>query len=357
MQRSWSTLGSCLSLSVAGMVALPAWAHDTWVMTHEQEAAAHARPAPEIFTTLGPANIAISLIAILGMAGWVLVGRTDLPDRVIARLGLPRIDFEAWRPWVPVALRLGLAAMFVTAAFGLHPRLGYEVAESPVLFASDLEFRHLPGDWTVLIWAQVALALVFLLGLWVRAAALVLAGLVLHGFLLFGIDMLAYAGVLLGTAYYLLVQGGGRLELLPDPGAIRARFESVPRGRAQWVLRVLTGLTFLYLGVLFKFLHPTYLLAGVDHYDLPLFGFPPEVFVFIVATVETVVGLLITVGVMVRPLSFVLVFAFAFFAVAMNEGILGHSFLYGVVFALFVNGSGSWSGRSSRPHPQAAAPG
>ena len=332
-----------MTLATAGS----ALAHDTWVITHEQEALAHAIPPPAIFTTLGIANVAIALIALIGVVGWIGIGRTDIPDRIAARLNLPRVDAARLEPWVPVALRLGLAAMFVTAAFGLHPRLGYAVGESPVLFASDLEFRHLPGDWTWLVWVQVALGVAFLLGVWTRVASILLAVLVLLGCWLFTVDMLAYAGVLIGTAYYLLVKGGGRFELLADPDSLVRRVASVPPGRPQAVLRILTGLSFLYLGILYKFLHPTYLLAGVEFYGLPLFGFPAEVFVFIVATVEVVVGILITAGVMVRPLSFVLVFAFAFFSISMNEGVLGHSFLYGIVFALFASGAGRWSGNAA----------
>ena len=342
------------SLRIAGLLALlalaaagPALAHDTWVITHDQEEIAHAKPLPEIFTSLGFANVSISLLALAGVIAWIVIGRTDIPDRVVDRLGLPRVDTARLEPWVPTALRLGLAAMFVTAAFALHPRLGYAIGESPVLFASDLEFRHVPGNWDWLIWVQVGLGAAFLLGIWTRVASLLLVLLVLIGFWLFGIDMLAYAGVLIGTAYYLFARGGGRLALLGDPEAITRLTEATPPGRPQAVLRILTGLSFLYLGILYKFLHPTYLLAGVEFYDLPLFGFPPEVFVFIVATVEVVVGILITAGVMVRPLSVVLVFAFAFFSVSMNEGVLGHSFLYGIVFALFVSGAGRWSERET----------
>jgi uncharacterized membrane protein YphA (DoxX/SURF4 family) len=348
-------LTAALLAMVAVAVVSPALAHDTWVITHDQESIAHAKPAPEIFTTLGVANVAISLLALLGVVGWIVIGRTTIPDRIAQRLGLPEIDTARLEPWVPTALRLGLAAMFVTAAFALHPRLGYQIGESPVLFASDLEFQHVPGDWTWLIWLQVGLGAAFLLGAWTRAASVLLVLLVLVGFWLFGVDMLAYAGVLVGTAYYLFFKGGGRFALLGDPDALTRLTATVPAGRPQAVLRILTGLSFLYLGILYKFLHPTYLLAGVEFYDLPLFGFPAEVFVFIVATVEVVVGVLITAGVMVRPLSLVLVFAFAFFSVSMNEGILGHSFLYGIVFALFVSGAGRWSARDGAGRGSLAA--
>lgn len=203
---------SRIAWTVALMVlatAGSALAHDTWVITHDQEDTAHAMSPPEIFTSLGIANVTISLIALIGVVGWIGIGRTDIPDRVAARLNLPRVDAARLEPWVPLALRLGLAAMFVTAAFGLHPRLGHAIGESPVLFASDLEFRHLPGDWTWLVWGQVALGAAFLLGVWTRVASILLAALVLLGCWLFTVDMLAYAGVLIGTAYYLLVKGGG----------------------------------------------------------------------------------------------------------------------------------------------------
>jgi uncharacterized membrane protein YphA (DoxX/SURF4 family) len=252
-----------LAIVAVAVVVSPALAHDTWVITHDQESIAHAKPAPEIFTTLGVANVAISLLALLGVVSWIVIGRTTIPDRIAQRLGLPEIDTARLEPWVPTALRLGLATMFVTAAFALHPRLGYEIGDSPVLFASDLEFQHVPGDWTWLIWLQVGLGAAFLLGAWTRATSVLLVLLVLVGFWLFGVDMLAYAGVLLGTAYYLFVKGGGRFALLGAPDALTHLTATVPAGRPQAVLRILTGLSFLYLGIVYKFLHPTYLLAGV----------------------------------------------------------------------------------------------
>ena len=333
----------------------PSLAHDTWVITHEQESIALAKPPPAIFTTLGVENVVISLLALLGVVGWIMIGHTSLPNQIMQRLGLPEIDTAKLEPWVPVALRLGLAAMLITAAFGLHPRLGHPIGDTPVLFVSDLELRLLPGDWSWLILLQVGLGITFFLGVWTRAASVFLVLLIFVGFWLFRIDMLAYAGVLAGTAYYLFVRGGGRFTLLSDPEVLSRWTATVPAGRPQAVLRILTGLSFLYLGILYKFLHPTYLIAGVEFYDLLLFGFPAEVFVFIVATVEVVVGILITAGVMVRPLSFVLVFAFAFFSISMNESFLGHSFLYGVVFALFVSGAGQFSARGKTAQDALAA--
>ena len=127
---------------IAVAVVSPALAHDTWVITHDQESIAHAKPAPEIFTTLGVANVAISLLALLGVVGWIVIGRTTIPDRIAQRLGLPEIDTARLEPWVPTALRLGLATMFVTAAFALHPRLVYEIGDSPVLFASEVNCQQ-----------------------------------------------------------------------------------------------------------------------------------------------------------------------------------------------------------------------
>lgn len=339
----WTTVWAALAI-FAGIQ--PALAHDTWVLTHDQESAAEGTPPPEIFTTVGFENVTISLLAIAFVVVWIWIGRTEWPDRICRRLGLPEIRFAPYQGYAALALRLGLAAMLITAAFGLHPRLGYALYESPVLFASDLEFRHLEGDWSWLIWWQVMLGLAFAAGLYVRVVSALFAVTVLFGFYLFSWPMLAYGGVLLATAVYLIVRGGGRFQIplpaVPSTAQFRAWLEAVPVERPQVILRVLTGLTFLYLGILFKFLHPAFLMEGIRHYDLPLFGFEAQTFVFIVATVETVVGVLITVGVRIRLLCVALVFALAFFTVAMDEGILGHSFLYGIVVAFFINGAGRW---------------
>ena len=329
---------------VIGLLGTPdvVFAHDTWVLTHEQVAEAELQPAPTIFTTVTVVNSAITLIAALFVLGWVVIGRTG------AREMFPDLQLRlaSHGNLAALALRLGLAVMLITAAFGLHPRVGMDYFVAPVLFAADLELQHLEGDWNWLVWFQVVLAIGFAFGIYVRATAVVFLGTLLFGFYLFPLDMWSYVGVLGGTGIYLLMRGGGGYQVpLPTLGGAKPVIqwlEDQPAERAQLILRLLTGLNFLYLGVVFKFLHPTFMLAGIDIYGLPTFGFEPETFVFIIATVETVVGVLIIAGSLIRPMTVVLVLALTFFTITMNEGILGHSFLYSVVVVFLLSGAGRW---------------
>ena len=199
-----------------------ALAHDTWVLTHEQEAAAELQPTPAIFTSLTPVNIAIALIAGIFVLGWVIVGRTGaremFPDLQI-RLA-SQADFAA------VAIRLGLAIMLLTAAFGWHPRVGMDYFTGPVLFAADLELLHLKGDWLWLVWLQVVLAIPLAFGIYVRGTALAFLATLLFGFYLFPFELWSYAGVLGGAGIYLLMRGGGVYQIplpaLPETRSIVA---------------------------------------------------------------------------------------------------------------------------------------
>lgn len=75
-------LPALVAVAVVSAAAVsPALAHDTWVITHDQESIAHAKPAPAIFTTLSVANVAISLLALLGVVGWIVIGRTTIRTR------------------------------------------------------------------------------------------------------------------------------------------------------------------------------------------------------------------------------------------------------------------------------------
>lgn len=317
-------------------------AHERWILTPEQIDFWNARPKPDLFTHISSGNVTMITLFLVFVVGWVWLGFTGakelFPD-LQARL-------SSYGDHVPRILRFCLAWMLLSSAFGAEPRFGVEPFTSPTLFAPDLELRALGPEWGWLRWAEVFLGLAFLFGVYVRFFAGALILLALLGARLFGVSILAYAGALIGVCIFLMMQGPGRSFIpLPTPAVllgVRSWLAAQPRQRAQAIMRVLTGLTVLYLGVAFKVLHPNLLLGIVETYKLPVLSSAPEHFTLLMTLIEVAAGLLILAGVLLRPLSIVLLAAFLFFAALLPESYTSHILFYGVMLSFLFNAAGHW---------------
>lgn len=348
--RSLARLGLATSLLL--LFPLIAHTHERWVLTPEQITQLNALPKPGLYTELSFTNVAMIGMFLLFILGWIRLGFTGarelFPD-LQARLA-------SYGDHVPRILRVCLAWMMISSAFGLEPRTGVEIFSSPTLFAPDLELRLLGPDWGWLRWFEVLLGLAILFGIYVRGCAVLLMLLGLLGGWLFGLGFLAYGGAILGSSIYLLLQGPGRHYLpLPTPASlvgIQAWLAAQPRCRAQAIMRILTGLTMLYLGVTFKIMQPNLAVGIITLYQVPLLSSAPEGFSLFMALVEVSAGLLMIAGILLRPLSLFLLTAFAFFASLLPETLTEHILFYGVMLSCLINSAGHW--RKPEPHDRAA---
>lgn len=343
-----SRLLSLLLLFFPGLGA----AHERWVLTPEQIAQWNELPKPLLYSELSFVNVTLILLFLTFIGGWIRLGFTGarelFPD-LQARLA-------SYGEHVPRILRVCLAWMLLSSAFGAEPRIGVEAFTSPTLFAPDLELSALNAQWAWLRWLEALLGLAVLFGVYVRfcAVLLILLGLLAAG--LFGANFLAYGGALLGASIYLLLQGPGRhYPPLPTPvflQGIQAWLAAQPRPRAQAIMRVLAGTTLLYLGVFFKIMQPNLALAIISIYQVPILSTAPEAFSLLMALVEVSAGLLIIAGVLLRPLSLFLLLAFTFFALLLPETLTEHILFYGVMLSCLINSAGHW--RKPIPKDQAA---
>ena len=350
-----SSLAAVLTLVLAVLLALhgTAVAHEQWVMTPEQMQEWDAKPLPDLFTSWSLGNVIPTLAFMAFLACWVRLGFTGarelFPD-LQARLA-------SYGDIVAPILRFCLAWMLLSSALGAEPRVGVPAFSMPSLFAPDLLLQQLSPGWAWLRWTQIVIALALLLGIYVRFFAALLIGLAILGIGLFGTPILSYVGALIGACIYLVLQGAGRHFLplpLPAPrlfGPLQAWLSAQPRARAQAIVRVLTGVTVLYMGISYKMLHPNLMIGIIESYNLPVLSLAPEAFTLIMMLVEVAAGLLIIAGILLRPLAIVLMAAFLFFASLLPESYMGHALFYGVVLSFFINGAGHWRAPEARDKP------
>jgi len=317
-------------------------AHEAWVLSPQEIGEWNAKPLPEIFATVNAWNMSMCLMTLLFLAGWISLNYTG------ARELFPdlQVRLASYGGYAALALRIALFALLGMAGTGLGPRHGTPLFAAPTLLAPDLELRiHGPG-WGWIAWLEIVLALCFLLGIYVRAAAAVLLAVGVLGLFVFGYGMAAYIGLVGGAAIYLLLQGAGSYHVpmptVPGTARITAWLADQPRGRAQWLLQTLAGLNLAYLGIAYKAAQPNLMLAIFELQHVPTFGIEKPTFVLWMALIETLSGLLIMAGVLMRALSFVLFGSFVFFSAVLGESAFAHIIFYGLLVSFITNGDGRW---------------
>jgi len=324
------------------LAPLGAFAHEAWVLTPEEMAKFNAQPLPPIFTTLNAVNVSMYVGTLLFLVGWISLNYTG------ARELFPdlQVRLASYGGYASLGLRVALFVLLGMAGTGLGPRVGTALFEAPTFAAPDLELRLLGPGWGWIAWVEIVLALCFLLGIYVRAAAVVLLGLAILGLFSFGPRIFDYLGLVGGAGVYLLLQGAGSyyvpMPSVPGTAKIYAWLESQPRLRAQFLLQLLAGFNLAYLGVYWKGFHANSMLAILQAHHVPTFGIQPPTFVLWMALVEGLAGALIMAGVLMRPLSFLLLGSFVFFSAILGESVFGHIIFYGLLVSFITNGDGRW---------------
>lgn len=319
--------------------------HERWVLTPSQILAWNARPKPELYTSLGPATLLVIGLSILVMVSLVHLhysGANEIFPALQAYL-------SSLQAYASVALRFGLSWVLISSALGLEPRVGVPVFEHPTLLAPDLDISVLGPAWAWLRWFELGLGVGFLLGIYVRVLCIGLMLLIALTWMQFYDAVFSYLPSYTGVAIYLFLRGPGHIFLpLPTMQAFQplvAALENQPVQRAQWFLRVFTGINLLYLALYFKVMQPNLALAVITIYEIPILSSAPEVFVMVMTVVEVLAGLLIIMGILLRFLSIVLLCAFFFFAACLTEAetFTSHILFYGIILTFLFNGSGHWS--------------
>lgn len=341
----------CSALFILPVVAS---AHEKWCLTPHQVAELNAQPRPYIFSHLTPVTLAMYAFTLFFVAGMIWMNYTKAREL-----------FLGWQVWLAsrgvyasLSLRIALFILLGMAGLGLGPRSGTALFEAPTLAAPDLELRLAGPAWGWIAWVEVVLALCFIFGIYVRAAAAVLIGLALLGLHLFGWGMLDYIGLVGGAAVYLLLQGAGPYHLptlrISGTSRISAWLADQPRARAQWLLQILVGFNFAWLGIAYKFFQPNLMITILHDQHVPTFGIAAPLFVLSMALVEGLSGLLIMAGILVRFQSVILFVSFIFFSAILGEGVFGHIIFYGLLGTFITNGDGRWSGATNLPLPRSA---
>ena len=326
---------------VAALMCAPAFAHERWVLTPDQMRELNSAPKPEIYTSFTLEGSAILLFFGSILAFLIYAHYFRKPDKWLLLLSG---RMQRFTEWIQPLLRLTLGWTLIASALGLVPRLGNSPMAYPTFLAPDLELAVLGPGWHWLIWAELFLGFWFMSGLWTRVASTVMIAAIHLALGLYGEPFLAYYPTFLGISIYLFIRGGGRgtmqTRTLLGLQPVLDFLHEMPMRYPQYILRVLAGLNFIYLGVWFKVLQPNLAMGLITIYEVPIFCEAPDCFTLIMACVEIVAGIAIMAGILIRPASLFLFVAFFFFATFLPEGYDAHLAFYGVLMAFLLGGPG-----------------
>ena len=314
------------------------FAHERWLLTPEEVMDLANRPIPDFFSTISIGNILISLFFsfVIGLA----VAGESIYSRKETQLFRP-LSEQVFVYGVFI-VRIGLAITLLFSALGLSPRNGTELWTTPTLFVPDLQLSLLPDHWGFLAIIQAILSVLMIAGVFVRVAALGVLMLCLIGLALFGKDMIPYFGHFFAPAFFLLWAGPGPISIMTAQprffASLSARFSTLSENTVKRFVFLLTGGTFVYLGIAYKALQPTLLIAILEHGQVPTLGIGYENTAYIMALTEIIAGLLLALGILVRPIAVFLIFAMTFLAIALQESPCLHANIYALAIVIFMLG-------------------
>lgn len=310
-------------------------AHEAWILSPEQIIELSTAEPPEIFS-------GVTFITLL-LIGFIVIAVSIAFKFETFFLGdlNQKID-KFLRPYIleftPLIIRQFLGFMLLFASVGALPRFGMDALGHPTLFIPEFDLRLLGTvgtEWLFISNIQLVIAIMLIVGIYVRYAAVGVLLLTLLGFKFFGIRMLDYAPHFIAPSILLLYFGNGHYVTTNLP-RYNPALEKQIRIAFSWkyvyqTILFLTGITFFYLGYSQKILNPNLIISILKASEFPSFGIPYDVLAMIMAVIEITGGILIAFGVLIRPLSLFLLSAIFTFTFVLNEPLLFHGNIIGLL--------------------------
>ena len=333
MVRHFQSAAFAAGLSIVCLTSSPAAAHETWLLTPAEIEGLSRAPVPAIFRS----HLWLGLAASVGFA-LTLVGFRLEP--VIAKVE-DKVIAPIWHVYGDVgllALRLGIASMMLLASFGGLPPHGVQMWTVPTFLVPDMQLTTIINA-DVLIAVQLICALLLVAGLATRPCGVALVVLSFVGLATFGPSFWSYTPHFAAPGLILIALGAGRIScdhVLDIDFGVRL---VAPYRQLAWRLStILIGAGFVYLGLAYKLVQPTLLIAILEHGEMPTFGLPMPVVALVMTVIEILCGALLIAGRLVRPVALAILGAITFLAVVLGETPLFHANLYGALCVLLLAG-------------------
>jgi uncharacterized membrane protein YphA (DoxX/SURF4 family) len=246
--------------------------------------------------------------------------------------------FHLVRPYAHLVIRIGLG---IALAWG---------AVSGAIFGPEIPLESLPGG---MIWKPIlfVVGIMLVFGLWTRLAALTALVAWITVASSRGIYSLNYINYLGEIAVLLLERG--TLYSLDEyyrwPSHIFhtklplwiEKLEKLGERYTFPIIRITFGLAVIYAAVSIKVLHPQLSLSVLNEFNL-FTSFTALFVVFAAAIIEIAVGVLILLGILIRPVMIIFLFLMTYSIVLFGEAVWPHVILIALAIGLLLHGEDEW---------------
>ncbi len=333
MVRHFRLAQFVVALSLLYFHSTPLAAHEAWLLTPAEIEELSRAPVPTLFRS----HLWLSLAATVG---FVLTLAAFRLEPVIAKLE-NRTVVPYWKRYAdagPLILRIGLAVMMLLASLGGLPRRDVEAWTVPTFLVPDMQLTNV-AHAEVLIVAQLVLAMLLIAGLASRACGVAVIIMSLAGPVILGPSFWSYTPHFAGPGLILIALGAGRFSCDHAFNIDLGERFVAPYSNVVWRMSLIViGAGFVYLGLVYKLMQPTLLIAILEHGEMPTFGLPMPLIALVMTGVEILCGALLIAGRLVRPVALAILGAVTFLAVVLGETPLLHANLYGALLVLLLAG-------------------
>lgn len=315
---------SFLSALFGLLFAQPTYAHEAYVLTHQEFTHGLAVNSPNPLTPLFDTSyIQISAIITICVAVayilvilWSATPISAFLDKVIKKANVIG----------PLIIRLAISASFFYAA------------QANSVLGPELSLEHLPGGIFIRFVLFVISIMIFF-GIFVELAALF--GLIIFIYItnFYGLYMITYANYF-GELLVLLLFGSKLLSFDRYFFGKKLWFKKLEKFRELEtpIVRVLYGIALIYAGWTIKFQHQELSIMVYNQYHLKDFFHASASFIAAGAGLsEIAIGVFILFGFVMRFTVFISLFFITLSLVYFREMLWPHFMLYGISFSLLIN--------------------
>lgn len=238
-------------------------------------------------------------------------------------------------------IRIAIGFMILFSSLGALPKLGTSFMASKgiaTLFAPEfqltqlLQYHHL---WAILIKIQLCIGVLLIIGCYTRICSFLLLGMLLFCTYTFGILKFPYLLFFLPSIIVMLYLGNGTYVTTNLP-KYNYTFEQYIQSKISWryiyrsVLLIL-GSLFILMAIGSKIMFPNHMIAILETYKFPNFGFTYDIILLVMSIIEFMIGCFLISGFLLRQISLVTLIIIALFSYFFNSPIL----FYGHYIAIF----------------------
>ncbi|MFT6212511.1 MAG: putative membrane protein YphA (DoxX/SURF4 family) [Alphaproteobacteria bacterium] len=322
-----------------------AHSHEEWILSSDQVTALSNIAPPSIFAN----KIMLSASLVFG------IGMVFLLILSIEKSGFRHCNKRLNYTFMPIGqeyaaliIRLSLGFMLLYASIGALPKLGLENFGHPTLFVPEFDLRLLGEtgkQWIFIPYVQLAIAIMLILGIFVRLAIIGVFALIGFGVYFFGINMFDCALHFIAPCLFLLYFGHGHYITSHLP-KYNPKIENKIRLIFKWgylynIVLIITGITFIYLGISKKVLNPNLIIMVLELANFPNLGLTYDVIALMMAFSEITVGFLLICGLFIRPVAVFLLSVIITFSILLNTPFLFYGNLIGLLLVLGLFGNGT----------------